>query len=136
MGKWVSSTVTLPAIEFDGDQIVVEARRLLTSQMSALAGNYSNGKLSFANHMEMVDAAAKVLPASIVSVSGMTAGDGRVIGKDDLIGLLPEYYFSPLVAEIIGRLIEASTVQQAEAKNSAAPLPESSGASGETTSAL
>lgn len=134
MGKWVSSTVKLPTIDFDGDSIDIEARRLLTSQMSALAGHYANGKLSFANHMDMVAAAAKVLPDSIVSINGMMAGDGTPFDKERLIGVLPEYYFSPLVAEIIGRLIEASTVQ--DVKNSAAPSPESSEASGATTSAL
>lgn len=111
MGNWASSAVQLAPINFDGDSIVVTVNRLKVKSMSKLAGKYTDGKLTFASQMELCETAAELLPDYIVSVSGMKKADGSEFSRDELLGVLGEFYFAGFVGELLNKLIEASSVR-------------------------
>lgn len=114
MGNWVSPTVTLEPINFDGDSIVFKARRLTVASMSKLAGHFDGSKLSFATQLDLAAVAATVLPDHIEAQAGWKKPDGSEFSREEFVPLFGEFYFAPLVGELLTKLIDASTVRDAK----------------------
>ena len=104
--------------EFDGDEVVVSYTTLKRKHLLILAPYLSEGKGTFKDQVEFVDAASEILNDVVTSFTGLTYDDGTAI---DLNTAITEAYFSNLMAEIISIIIQDSMVQESEAKNSDAP---------------
>lgn len=110
--------------EFDGDTIKLRLRRLKRAQMQVLAPHMKTDdagetKMSFADTLALLEAAEKVLPEAVESMSGLLI-DGREVAISDIV---EETYFMPLLGNLLRTLFEASTVQGQEEKNSGALSP-------------
>lgn len=118
MGHWLPS-VKLDLIEFDGDKIELTCSRLQRSHMIMLSPyiDRERGVLTFSDVLKMSEVAAQILPECITKIEGMTIGSGEAVNAESFKPLMSENYFSPLIGEILTRLISASTVRQADAKN-------------------
>lgn len=118
MGKW-SSNVVLEPIEFDGDKVVFSANRLLVDDMLVLSKYFDKdkGTIAFGSAMDVCKVAGEVLPKYITNITGMTKADNTPMTKDEFLQAAKEFYFVPLVGELFGRLVQASTVGSADAKN-------------------
>lgn len=115
-------------IEFDGDHVVCEMKRLRNEHLLKLAPYFVElegvTKLSFADKLGMVKAGSEVLPELVVSLKGLKDADGKELGIQDILG---EMYFNPLIDHLVGQLFKRSTIKTPESevdpKKSAPPLP-------------
>lgn len=118
MGNWSAAAVQLDPIEFDGDKIVFTANRLKTTHIGVLLKHYDaeRGTLVFSSQLEVIEAASQVLPEYIIGISGMTKGDGTEFSLEEFKNALGDFYFVPLVGEVLAGLVKASTVKALPAK--------------------
>lgn len=118
MGNYVPA-VTLGPIDFDGDSITIEARRLTTEDMQALSPHIDRekGVIGFESVTALCSLAAAIFPKRLIALRGMKHPDGREFTLDEFLAVVSEFYFSPLVGVVLAKLIDASTVRQVAAKN-------------------
>lgn len=131
MGNWTNKPVVLPAIDFDGDKVVLTVKRLQVEDMQVLSKFYdrATGVLRFNDPLEVVAVAGTLFPKYIVGISGMTTADGDEVTVEDFIASCKEFYFVPLIGQLFSELVGCSTVRS-KAKNSVPPTPSSSEALG------
>lgn len=111
-------------VEFDGDKVTFVLRRLKRSHMQVLAPYIKTGadgdmKLTFPETMELMGAAAQVLPDVVKSMEGLTI-QGRPATLEEI---LDETYFMNFLGEVMGVLIQNSTTRAEDEKNSAELSP-------------
>ena len=106
--------------EFDGDKIAFTMRRLQRKHVMILAPyirtDGEETKLSFAEQMQLMDAAAKILPEVIESMNGLTIQGAEATIEQ----ITDEMYFAPLLGDLLAEAVSASSVRAADEKNSAA----------------
>lgn len=113
--------------EFDGDKVKCTMKRLTNAHMLVIAPIFTanENKSAMEKTSALLHLAPAVLTESIISFEGLTTADGAPIKMEDA---LKELYFAPLFDRILGRLLEASTIGEEDAKKSQKPLPEGSSA--------
>lgn len=116
MGNWTSKGVVLPPIEFDGDSVTFTVKRLLVEDMLTLSKHFdkANGTLKFESPLEVCQTAQSIFPKYVTGIVGMTNGDGGNVTVEEFIEASKEFYFVPLIGELFGALINASTVKAQE----------------------
>jgi len=125
MGNWTKGSVKLEPIEFDGEQVVFHAKRLLVEDMLVLSKHFNGDKMVFASPMEVCQTAAGILPKYLTAISGYKV-DGADMTLEEFLAAAQEFYFVPLVGALFGRLVAISTAKGME-KNLPPPSPASSG---------
>ena len=112
MGKWLGGGVKLDPIDFDGDSIVFTVNRLKVGDMAPLAKHFAqdSGMLNFSSQLEVCTVAAELLPRYVVSIEGMTKGDGSAMALDEFNTAVSDFYFAELLGKLLGKLIEVSAV--------------------------
>lgn len=121
-----SKTVKLRPVHFDGDEVQITVERLKTEDMVDLSEvlNFDDGatKLTFKDSVQLCQVASKVVPKYVKAVAGLRFEDGTEMTLDEFHTLIPkEFYFMELVGDVLGQLVEVSTVQDHEEKNSESP---------------
>ena len=113
--------------EFDGDTITVNMSRMKRKDAMKLApfmnkaADSDVATMTFEDNMQMVDAAADLLPKYINSITGLVI-DGVEVTKDSELfkTMLEEIYFLELVSELISELVQNSFLQNVK-KSEALP---------------
>jgi hypothetical protein len=116
-------------IQFDGDNVVCEMKRLRNEHMVKLAPFFVEKegitKITFKDKVEMLQAGSEVLPDIVVSITGLKDSQGNALGLKDILG---EMWFNPLIDELVGRLFIESTLKQqnpiVDPKKSDGPSPD------------
>ena len=122
MGNWTPS-VTLDPIPFDGDQIIFTSHRIQVDDMVTLSKNMTiekdgEVKISFSESMEVCKVASEILPKALVNVEGMTLGDNTPVNLEKFCELVStEFYFIPLVGDLLKALMDISSVSEEEEAN-------------------
>lgn len=113
--------------EFDGDTVIVNMSRMKRKDALKLApymNKITDGdttKLTFEDNMQMVDAAANLLPKYVNSITGLYIDETEVTKDSELFtDMLEEVYFMELVSELIGDLVQNSFLQNVK-KSEALP---------------
>lgn len=117
--------MVLAPIEFDGDSITFTVKRLLVEDMLLLSKHFdkANGTMKFESPLEVCQTAQSIFPKYVTGIGGMTNCDGGNVTVEDFLVAAKEFYFVPLIGELFGALITASTAKVQE-KNSAPPSVE------------
>jgi len=124
MGSWSNKAVMLEPIEFDGDQIVFSVQRLRIDDMQTLMKHYDEkmGAISVADPLELCKLSNEILPKYITGMTGMVSADNTPVTLEEFKAVMSEFYFAPMLAIVLARLIAISTVRGVE-KNFAPPSP-------------
>lgn len=128
-------------ISFDGDEVVVEMRRMKRKDALKLSTFMSVGdgddevKMSFTDQFEMIDVAADMLPKYLISIKGLFIDDVEVsISDDDTMKIVyEEAYFISLLSEIISVLMQKSFLNEDGVEKKSVKSPESDTVDSETT---
>ncbi|OGC95828.1 MAG: hypothetical protein A2W25_15240 [candidate division Zixibacteria bacterium RBG_16_53_22] len=118
MGNWTSNVILEP-IEFDGDSIVFTCGRLTVEDMLALSKFFDQekGVLRFDDQLQALNTAQGLIGKYVRRIDGMRMPDGASITVEQFSEVAREFYFVPLLGELLANLVTISTVGKSE-KNS------------------
>lgn len=107
-------------IEFDGDTVQLELRRLNRKDMTAFSefikeGDDGKHTVSIQDGMQLMKVAEEILPEYVVNMTGLKDASGNPLSLDDV---LAETYFMELLGNIVGRLMEISFPGKEDEKKS------------------
>ena len=111
-------------IEFDGDKIEFHCARLKRTHMRALApfipepGPDGQVTGDVAENLDLLSAFLDVLPELKPAMNGMKSDDGVDTALTDILN---EFYYTDFFAAVLGRVIDASQLQEKQAKKSKKP---------------
>lgn len=128
MGKFTKSFNI--SVEFDGDKIDINMNRLTNEQFKILSPFMNeDGVMTIKDQTEFMMQAAKVVPDSINSISGMSLGDGELVTKDNNFGggvVFSNTYFLGFVGDVTKALMQNSFLNGDELKKSQEKLEKDS----------
>jgi hypothetical protein len=93
----------------EGDVVKVKFRRLTREQFGKLSPFMTSEGMTAERSMEMMDVCSQFLPDVITNFEGLTDANGEPLGTKELF---EEAYFFPLLADIIGAIVEESTINE------------------------
>ncbi len=104
-------------LDFDGDHLVFELRRLKVSHRAQVMRASDRGIDKPGDREALLSESAKaILPECVVSVTGLMISGQPVT---DIKTILDESYFLPLVDKVLAELIRTSLPTETDVKNSA-----------------
>lgn len=104
-------------MDFDGDHLVFELRRLKVSHRAQVMRASDRGTDKAGDRESLLSESAKViLPECVVSMTGLTISSQPVT---DVKTILEESYFLPLMDKVLAELMRLSLPTEIDAKNSA-----------------
>lgn len=120
--------VIIGPINFDGDSVTLKCNRLTVWDMEILAPFMSgeDGQTDIDRGLSIIKAAEKIFPNRVEEISGLFI-NGSEVSKDIFCNdLINKMYFIELVSEIIGKLLDSSTVDGEEEGNLERPQEDTS----------
>lgn len=120
MGSWSNKAVRLEPIEFDGDAIHFQVKRLRIEDASVVMKFYDREakRMRFNDPMELVAAAASIIPKYVVEVEGMKDAEGAHLTVEQFAEASKDFYFMPLLSQLFVGLMTVSVMSKADEKNS------------------
>ena len=110
-------------IEFDGDTISMDLRRLKNDHMIKLSQYFSpdSKDIGLTRTVKIIKEAKEVFTDCVINFQGLKDASGNLLSLDSIFD---ELYFTQIFDEILGKLIHISVLSGIDAKKSVKPLLE------------